>query len=121
MKPAFSDTGIILRVVDFAEADKLVGILSHHNGYQEFIARGARRMNSKKAPHIDLFNHVKFQIGRGSTPQMLLQADTINFYPEIKKNLEKTRISMSLAEIITIVLPAEQEDRETYLSLVNYL
>lgn len=120
MKPAFADTGIILKVVDFAEADKRVGVLSHHHGYQEYIARGARRLNSKKAPHLDLFNHVKFQVGRGVSPQLLIQADTINFYPEIKSKLEKTRIAMSLAEIITGVLPYEVEDKESYLSLVNY-
>jgi DNA repair protein RecO (recombination protein O) len=114
------DTGIILKVVDFAEADKLVGIISHYHGYQEYIARGARRMNSKKAPHLDLFNQVKFQVGRGFNPQMLMQAETLNYYPVIKSGLEKTRIAMSLAEIITSILPIEVEDKESYLSLVNY-
>lgn len=121
MKPAFSDEGIILRVVDFAEADKKVGILSHYHGYQEYLARGARRLNSKKAPHLDLFNQVKFQAGRGESPQMLLQAETQNYFPQIKNNFEKTRVCLSLAEIITNILPFEQEDKETYLSLANYL
>ena len=120
MKPSFADTGIILKVVDFAEADKLVGVLSHDHGYQEYLARGARRMNSKKAPHLDLFNQIKFQVGRGSNPQLLIQADTINYYPSIKTGLEKARIAMSLAEILTNVLPFEEEDRQTYLSLVNF-
>ncbi|HEX9007638.1 MAG TPA: DNA repair protein RecO [Patescibacteria group bacterium] len=120
MKPAFADTGIILKVVDFAEADKLVGVLSHNHGYQEYVARGARRLNSKKAPHLDLFNQIKFQVGRGNNPQLLVQADTINYYPAIKSGLEKARIAMSLAEIITSVLPYEEEDRQTYLSLTNF-
>ena len=120
MKPAFADVGIVLKVVDFAEADKLIGVLSHHHGYQEYLARGARRMNSKKAPHLDLFNQIKFQISRGYNPQMIMQAETMNYYPSIKSGLEKTRIAMSLAEIITSVLPVEVEDKETYLSLVNY-
>lgn len=120
MKPAFSDNGIILKVVDFAEADKLIGVLSHHHGYQEYVARGARRMNSKKSPHLDLFNLIKFQVSRGINPQMMMQADTINYFPVIKSGLEKTRIAMSLAEIITSILPHEVDDKETYLSLVNY-
>lgn len=121
MKPAFADTGIILRVVDFAEADKIVGILSHYHGYQEYVARGARRMNSKKSPHLDLFNQIKFQVSRGVNPQMLIQVDTVNYYPEIKSSLEKIRISMSIAEIVTSIMPPEEEDKETYLSLLNYL
>ena len=120
MRQAFSDTGIVLKSVDFAEADKLVGILSHNHGYQEFVARGARRLNSKKAPHLDLFNKVKFQAGRGNSPQQLIQADTEEYFPQLKSNLEKVRIALSIAEILTSILPHEEEDRESYLSLANF-
>ena len=120
MRQAFSDTGIVLKSVDFAEADKLVGILSHNHGYQEFVARGARRLNSKKAPHLDLFNKVKFQAGRGNSPQQLIQADTEEYFPQLKSNLEKVRIALSIAEILTSILPQEEEDRESYLSLANF-
>lgn len=121
MKPAFTDTGIIIKSIDFAEADKLVGILSHYHGYQEFVAKGARRLNSKKAPHLDLFNLVKFQIGRGHNPQMLVQADTQEYYPHLRTNLEKVRIALSIAEILTSIMPQEEEDPESYLSLANFL
>ena len=120
MRQAFSDTGIVLKSVDFAEADKLVGILSHNHGYQEFVARGARRLNSKKAPHLDLFNKVKFQAGRGNSPQQLIQADTEEYFPQLKSNLEKVRIALSIAEVLTSILPHEEEDRESYLSLANF-
>jgi DNA repair protein RecO (recombination protein O) len=120
MKPAFSDLGIVLKSVDFAEADKLVGILSHNHGYQEFIAKGARRQNSKKAPHLDLFNKIKFQVGRGHSPQLLIQADTEEYFASLKTSLEKIRIALSIAEILTSILPKEEEDRESFVSLVNF-
>ena len=120
MRQAFSDIGIVLKSVDFAEADKLVGILSHNHGYQEFVARGARRLNSKKAPHLDLFNKVKFQAGRGNSPQQLVQADTEEYFPKLKTDLEKVRIALSIAEILTSILPHEEEDKESFLSLANF-
>lgn len=120
MKPAFTDVGIVLRSVDFFEADRLVGILSHYHGYQEYLAKGARRLNSKKAPHLDLLNQVKFQIGRGNSPQMLIQAEAINYFPEIKKSLEKTRFSLTVSEVITNLVAPEEEDKEMYLSLSNF-
>jgi len=121
MKPAFSDRGIVLKSMDFAEADKLIGVLSHSHGYQEYIARGARRLSSKKAPHLDLFNKIKFQVGRGHSPQLLMQADTEEYFPGLKSSLEKIRIALSLAEILTAILPPEEEDRESFLSLSNFL
>ncbi len=120
MRQAFSDIGIVIKSVDFAEADKLVGILSHNHGYQEFVARGARRLNSKKAPHLDLFNKIKFQAGRGNSPQQIIQADTEEYFPQLKSSLEKVRIALSIAEILTSMLPQEEEDRESFLSLSNF-
>ncbi len=120
MKPAFSDQGVVIKSLDFAEADKLVGIVTENHGFCEFIARGARRLNSKKAPHLDLFNLVKFQSGRGNSPQLLIQADTINYYPKVKASFERTRIAMLFTEILSRVLAEDVEDRQLYLSLVNF-
>lgn len=121
MKPAFSDQGIVIKSLDFAEADKIVGIVTENHGFCEFIARGARRLNSKKAPHLDLFNLVKFQSGRGNSPQLLIQADTVCFYPSLKKSFVRTKIAMLFAEILTRVLAEDVEDRQLYLSLVNFM
>src|SRR3989339_992000 len=120
MKAAFSDVGVVIKSVDFAEADKLVGILSHNHGYQEFVAKGARRLNSKKAAHLDLFNKIKFTIARGNLPQTLLQADTEEYFPLLKSNLTKVRVAFSVAEILTNLLPHEEEDKESFLSLANF-
>ena len=120
MKQSFTDTGIVLKSFDFAEADKLVGILSHHHGFQEFVAKGARRLNSKKAPHLDLFNKIRFQAGRGNSPQLLIQADTEDCFSSLKSSLTKVRVALSIAEILTSLLPHEEEDRELFLSLTNF-
>ena len=120
MRASFSDVGIVLKSIDFSEADKLVGVLTHIHGYQELIAKGARRMNSKKAPHLDLFNLVRFQVCRGHPPQLLTQADTQEYYTSLKQSLEKIRIALTIAEILTAILPHGDEDKELFLSLKNF-
>lgn len=113
--------GIIIRSVDSGEADKYISIISEGHGLTDFVARGARRITSKKAPHLDLFNLVKFQTGRGDQPRFLEQVESIAYYPEIKKNFAKVGLCLTIIEILINTLPLEVEDREIYLSTKSFL
>lgn len=121
MTSAYSDIGIVVRVVDSGEADKFVSILSENHGLSGFLARGARRISSKKSPHLDLFNLIKFQVGRGGPPSFLNQAETISYYPSLKSDYTKIGLSLTVAEVLVYTLPGEVEDREMFLSFKNFL
>ena len=121
MRPSFSDTGIVIRSVDSGEADKFVSIITENHGLQDFIARGARRLTSKKSPHLDLFNLVKFQSGRGEHPHFLDQVESISYFPEIKKDFSKVGLCLTIIEILIYTLPVEVEDREIFLSTKSFL
>lgn len=121
MRPSFSDTGIVIRSVDAGEADKFVSIITENHGLQDFIARGARRITSKKAPHLDLFNLVKFQSGRGEHPHFLEQVESISYYPRIKQDFSKVGLCLTIIEILIYTLPVEVEDREIFLSTRSFL
>lgn len=121
MKAAFSDTGFVIRCVDSGEADKFVTLLTEKHGLVDFIARGARRLNSKKAPHLDQFNLVRFQSGRGDSPHFIEQVESVYYYPEIKKDFAKTGLCLTMGEILISTLPKEVEDREIYLSVKAFL
>lgn len=64
MNKAFSDTGIVIKITDFGEADRFVDLVSKDHGLVNLIAKGARRITSRKASHLDLLNLVKFQVAR---------------------------------------------------------
>jgi DNA repair protein RecO (recombination protein O) len=121
MKSSFSDTGIIIRSVDSGEADKFVSIITQYHGLQDFVARGARRITSKKAPHLDLFNLVKLQCGRGEHPRFLDQVDSLSYYPGIKKDFSKVGLCLTVMEILINTLPVEVEDEEIFLSTKKFL
>lgn len=121
MRPSFSDTGIVIRSVDAGEADKYISIITENHGLQDFIARGARRLTSKKAPHLDLFNLVKFQSGRGDHPRFLEQVETVSYYPGVKKDFSKVGLCLTIIEILQNTLPVDVEDREIFLSTKSFL
>lgn len=121
MRPSFSDTGIVIRSVDSGEADKFVSIITENHGLQDFVAKGTRRITSKKAPHLDLFNLVKFQSSRGEHPRYLEQIESVSYYPGIKKDFAKVGLCLTIIEILINTLPVEVEDKEIFLSTKSFL
>lgn len=121
MKESYSDVGIVVRVMDSGEADKYISIISENHGLVLLMARGVRRPTSKKSPHLDLFNLIKFSVGRGDITRYLNQVESIAFFPGIKSDYSKVGISMTVAEILTNTLPVDAEDREIFLSLKSFL
>ena len=121
MKESYSDIGIVVRVVDSGEADKYVSIISENHGLVQLMARGVRRPTSKKSPHLDLFNLIRFSVGRGDVTRYINQVESISFFPRLKSDYSKVGISMTIAEILTNTLPVDVEDREIFLSLKAFL
>jgi DNA repair protein RecO len=121
MSQSFADTGIVIRSVDSGEADKYVSIITENHGLQDFVAVGARRLASKKAPHLDLFNLIKFQSSRGDHPRYLDQVESITYFPEIKKDFSKIGLCLTIMEILINTLPVEVDDRQIFLSTKSFL
>jgi DNA repair protein RecO (recombination protein O) len=117
----YTDNGIVIRSVDSGEADKYILIISENHGLGSFVARGARRLTSRKAPHLDLFNLVRFSVGRGDNPRYLNQVESSVYFPGLKKDFAKVGLSLVFAEILTNTLPLDVEDREIYLSFKAFL
>ncbi len=121
MNKTYSDVGIVIRVTNFGEADRFVDLVTKEHGLVSLIAKGVRRITSKKAPHLDLLNLVKFQVARGRSPQILTQAEVIEPHLNLKNNLKMARTSFYLVEILNSLLAPEQPDQELFISLKNYL
>lgn len=121
MPETYSDLGVVVRVVDYKEADKVVTLVTKNHGLVTLIALGARRSNSKKSPHIDLFNLVSFNVSGSQNLKFLLQVDIQQHFSSVKSSLNKIRLCMTFAEIICQIIPEGVDDAETYLSLLNFL
>lgn len=51
---SYSLDAIILKSINLAEADKLITVFSKEYGKRVFLAKGARKIKSRKSPYIDL-------------------------------------------------------------------
>jgi DNA repair protein RecO (recombination protein O) len=63
--PTYVDEGIVLRRVDYGEADRVLTVLTRHHGKVGVLARGVRKAGSRLAAHTDLFTRSTLQLARG--------------------------------------------------------
>ena len=121
MFSGYSDRAVVLGTADYKDSDKFISLLTQNHGLVHVFARGVRRQNSKKGPHLDLFQLVRFQTQRGSGLTYLQQVDTEKFFPNIKNNFNKIQLAMVLVEILNHTLAQDVPDEEIFNSFLNYL
>ena len=114
-------TAIVLKRSNFSEADKLVTVFSKERGKVKIIAKGTRRIKSRRAPHLELFNLVDIILHKGKVFDLITEAKSSQQYSLSKKNLEKTTYLFYISEVLDQIMPEEQPHPEVFDLLVDVL
>ena len=91
---------LILRRADFGEADRLLTILTPGRGKLRVLAKGARKITSRKAGHIELFMLTDMFLSRGRTWDIVSQVEIVEPYRAVREDLEPTSHAYYLAELV---------------------
>src|SRR5262245_9797029 len=91
---------IVLRHADYGEADRLLTLYTRQKGKMRVIAKGARKIASRKAGHIEPFTHVKLQLALGRDAFILTQADTVDAYLPLRDDLILTSQASYILELL---------------------
>jgi len=73
----FNDSAIVLRRIDFREADKRLIFYSEHHGLLTAVAIGAKKITSKLSGHLEPFTLVRVMIAAGRQFDKVAQAQTL--------------------------------------------
>jgi len=91
---------IVLRHADWGEADRLVTLFTREQGKLRAVAKGARKITSRKAGHLEPFTHVKLQLARGRNLFIVTQADTVDAYIPLRETLVMTGYASYVVELL---------------------
>ena len=113
------DTGYVIKRFNFSEADKYVTILTLENGKIDVLAKGVRKLTSKRAPHLELLNKISFQaVSKGQSGRYIL-ADTtlVESHAKLKETLDQLKVLFTICELISGLCPHGQRQRDVFLLL----
>ena len=118
--PSLTVEALILKRSNFGEADRMITILTKHLGKVSVIARGVRRITSRRAGNVELLNLVKIGLhkGKGYT---LTEAESIETFPRIKSNLALSTAGFHILELANKLLPEDDPNFRAYDLIVETL
>jgi len=99
---------VVLRHSNLGEADRLLTLYTRELGKVRAIAKGARKMTSRKAGHIEPFTRVRLQLAKGRDLFIVTQAETIDSYQPLRENLTKTGYAAYVIELLDRFVPDEE-------------
>ena len=91
---------LVLRHLDWGEADRLLTLYTRRHGKQRAVVKGARKLRSRKAGHLEPFTHVALLMAAGRDLWIVTQADTISAYLELRDDLVLTGYAAYVIELV---------------------
>ncbi len=91
--------GIVLKRSDFGEADRLLVLLTPGYGKLRVLAKGVRKIPSRKAGHVEPFMRSQFLIARGRDLDIVTQAETVDAYLGLRVDLRRATYAYYLMEL----------------------
>jgi len=102
--------GIIIKHYDSGEADRTITLFSRQQGKIRALARGVRKIRSRRAGHLEPFTHVTLQLAKSKTLPIVSQADTIEAYLPLRDDLELLGYASYAAELLDKFTYEEEEN-----------
>jgi len=112
--------GIVLKSINYKDSDKIYTILTDNMGKVSALAKGVRKITSKRSGNLDTLNLITAGISESKSSFMLIdEVKTINSFREIKDSLELSHIGHYVAEVVHRTVQEGQDGGEV-LKLLGY-
>lgn len=117
----FKTEGIVLKRRNFGEADRILIVFSQSRGKITVLAKGVRRITSRRSGNVELLNRVSMFLHPGKNFLILTEASSIQTYQKLKEDLTLSTVSFHILELVDKLTAENQENRILYSELVEVL
>lgn len=118
--PAVTTEGLILKRSNFGEADRVLTVLTDRYGKISVIARGVRKITSRRAGNIELLNRVKLHLFKAKS-YTLNEAESLETFQTVKNNLTLSTTAFHVIELVNRLVPPEQKNAQIYSLTLSIL
>lgn len=106
--------GIILSRRNVGEADRIVTLFSKEQGKIRVIAKGIRKITSKRAAHLEVFREVFITLHKGKSLDSVTEVKSTPLLENV--SIQKISFAYYLCELVDRLLP-EREEQEGVFQL----
>jgi len=91
---------IVLRHVDWGEADRLLWLFTRQLGKVQVVAKGVRKPRSRKAGHLEPFTRVELLLAHGRDLPIVTQAEAKDAYLALREDLVRMGYASYVIELL---------------------
>jgi DNA repair protein RecO (recombination protein O) len=118
---SFRIEAIVLRHTNWGEADRILTLFSLEMGKLRALAKGVRKLRSRKAGHLEPFTRASLQLARTRDLPIITQAETLDAYMALREELLMPTYAALVVELLDRFTYEEGENRSLYRLLANTL
>ena len=110
-----------MRRADHAESDRLLTLYTRDHGKLKAVAKGARKPQSRKTGHVELFMRTQFLLASGRAFFVATQAEMVEAYEALRHDLVRTTYAAYAVELLDQFTADEDKNITLYDLLANGL
>lgn len=115
----FSVEAVVVGRRDFKEADKLVDLMTEYKGKLLGLAKGVRKINSRRLGSLELANWVNALLYQGKTFAIITEVEILDTDLTFRQDETKLATMIYVCELTNHLVPEGQENREVYQGLLK--
>ncbi len=116
----YSSEGFVIARRKFSEADRIIILFTKDLGKISLIAKGVRKLTSRKRGGLEVFNHIKFSAVSTKSLDILTEVQVVNPLDEIRSDLKKISLAYYFCEVIGRITRDEETHRKLFEILGDY-
>jgi DNA repair protein RecO (recombination protein O) len=117
----YRDEGIVLRTYKLGEADRIVVFFTVGRGKVRAVAKGVRKTRSRFGGRLEPPNRISLQLYEGRELDIVTQAETIEYHPALRDDLERLTDAIALVEAVDQVTQEGERAPALYRMLAGAL
>ena len=118
---SYHTQAIVLSHIEYGEADRILKLFTLEKGKISAIAKGVRKIRSRKAGHLEPFTHANLFLAIGRNLDIITQAETINPFLGLRENLERVAFASYVMELLDRFTYEEGQNIGIFRLLANTL
>lgn len=91
---------VVLGHIEYGEADRILKLFTYEKGKITAIAKGVRKIRSRKAGHLEPFTRANLFLAKGRNLDIITQAETVNPYIGLREDLQRLAYAAYVVEVL---------------------
>jgi DNA repair protein RecO (recombination protein O) len=119
--PVYSAEAVVLRKVDYGEADRILTLFTRERGKLPAIAKAVRRAKSRMSGQLDVFSHGQMQLAEGRRMDVVTQFQRITRSDGLAADLPRGAAAAVVVEVADKVLEERHPQPELFEVVIGAL